>query len=55
MANKVETKTKTNQISSYFGILHEQYEWLRKEAFESHQSMSSLIREAIELLKKTKK
>lgn len=39
-------------VSNYFGVLKSQYEWLRKESYESHVSMSSLIREAIELLKK---
>ena len=40
----------TDFISTYFSVLVMHYEWLRKESYDSRESMSSLVRQAIDLL-----
>ena len=54
MENEKVVKEKIKTRSSYFVILFDQYQWLRKESYETHKSMSAIIREAISLLMKTK-
>lgn len=54
MESENKLKEKVNTRSSYFVILLEQYQWLRKESYETHRSMSAIIRDAINLLMQSK-
>lgn len=52
MEKKKKEKKETN--SSYFVIRLDQYNWLRRQSYERHMSMSAIVREALDLLiKKT--
>lgn len=46
----IENKNPDDFLSTYFSILVMHYEWLRKESYDSRESMSSLVRQAIDLL-----
>jgi hypothetical protein len=58
MSEKIKPKRKLNMensnptdfMSTYFSVLVMHYEWLRKESYDSRESMSSLVRQAIDLL-----
>lgn len=46
----IKNKKPTDFLSTYFSVLVMHYEWLRKESYDSRESMSSLVRQAIDLL-----
>ena len=46
----IENSNPTDFISTYVSVLVMHYEWLRKESYDSRESMSSLVRQAIDLL-----